>query len=145
MTARNVSDSPVRRLRPKPPRAEGPDVIVDFVFEEGVFYVTVRNISAKPAAHVSVRFHRKFRGLGGTVVIPDLPLFRHIEFLSPGKEIRTLLDTSGAYFARGEATSLTAWITFQDLDGHHFRRKVKHDLSIYERVAYLVRPTDSVS
>ncbi len=138
MSPRRASDSPPRPPRPKAPPADGPDVIVDFVFEDGLFYVCVRNVSPRPAAHVSVRFQRKFRGLGGQVSIPDLPLFRHIEFLAPQKEIRTLLDTSDAYFSRGEPPKLTAWITFQDLEGHLFRRTVKHDLSIYQGVTYLV-------
>jgi hypothetical protein len=126
-----------RPVRPREPEPGGVDVIADFTFEEGLLFASVRNISAKPASRVSVRFSRKFRGLGGTVVVPELALFQNVELLAPFKEIRTLVDTTAAYFARGEPTTLTARVTFHDLDGRAFRRAVSHDLSIYRDVAYV--------
>ena len=81
------------------------DVIVDFVFEEGVLYVTVANIGERPALKVSCRFEPGFHGLGGSVEISRLPLFRNIEYLAPRKEIRTLVDSTAAYFARSRRSS----------------------------------------
>jgi hypothetical protein len=82
-----------------------PDVIVDFVFEDGMLFVAVQNIGSQPAQQVHVTFEPPFRGLGGAASVPELPLFRNIEFLAPSRSIRTLLDSSAAYFARQEPES----------------------------------------
>ena len=76
-----------------------PDVIVDFVFEDGMLFVAVQNIGSQPALQVHVAFDPPFKGLGGTTSIPELPLFRNIEFLAPSRSIGTLLDSSAAYSA----------------------------------------------
>ena len=114
------------------------DVIVDFVFEEGVLYVTVANIGERPALKVSCRFEPGFRGLGGSVEISRLPLFRNIEYLAPRKEIRTLVDSSAAYFARKEPTKLQVAITYRDESGTRRQAAIKHDLGIYRDLAYVV-------
>lgn len=79
---------------------EDPEVIVDFVFEDGLLFVSLRNIGSRPAYAVSTRFDKPFRGLHGTRTISELRLFRRLEFLAPGREIRAFLDSSAAYFAR---------------------------------------------
>ena len=83
--------------------AEGsrPDVIVDLDFEGGLLFLAVRNIGDRPALDVTTTFNRKLLGLGGGTDVSALPLFRNIPFLAPNKEIRTLLDTAGSWFARG--------------------------------------------
>jgi hypothetical protein len=114
------------------------DVIVDFVFEEGVLYVTVANIGERPALKVSCRFEPGFHGLGGSVEISRLPLFRNIEYLAPRKEIRTLVDSTAAYFARKEPTKLQVTITYRDESGTRRQTAIKHDLGIYRDLAYVV-------
>ena len=115
-----------------------PDVIVDFVFEEGLLYVAVQNIGAEPALGVKVSFDQPFRGLGGAELMPALGLFRNIMFLAPGRAIRTLVDSSAAYFARGEPERIQAAITYSDRSGGKFSSEIVHDLSIYRDVAFLV-------
>ena len=66
-----------------------------------------------------------------------LRLFRKIEFLAPGKEIRTLLDSSAAYFARKEPTLLTATVTYRTAAGERRRGTITHDLAIYRDLAYV--------
>jgi hypothetical protein len=114
------------------------DVIVDFVFEEGVLYVTVANIGERPALKVSCRFEPAFHGLGGVVEISRLPLFRNIEYLAPWKEIRTLVDTSAAYFARKEPTKIQVMVTYRDESGARQQTAIAHDLGIYRDLAYVV-------
>jgi hypothetical protein len=116
----------------------GSDVIVDFVFEEGVLYVTVANIGERPALKVSCRFEPGFRGLGGSVEISRLPLFRKIEYLAPHKEIRALVDSSAAYFARREPTKLKVTVTYREEGGARRQTTIAHDLGIYRDLAYIV-------
>ena len=113
------------------------DVIVDFVFEEGVLYATVANIGERPALKVSCRFEPGFHGLGGSVEISRLPLFRNIEYLAPQTEIRTLVDSTAAYFARKEPTKLKVAVTYRDESGARHQAEIAHDLGIYRDLAYV--------
>ena len=101
-----------------------PDVIVDFLFEDGNLFVSVQNIGSHPALRVHVAFDPSFKGLGGTVSVSDLPLFRNIEFLAPSRSIRTLLDSSAAYFARHEPERITATTSYLDRSGRKFSCKI---------------------
>jgi hypothetical protein len=114
------------------------DVSVDFVFEDGLLYVLVANIGERPALKVSCRFEPAFHGLGGSVEVSRLPLFRNIEYLAPGREIRTLVDSSAAYFARKEPTKLEIAVTYRDEDGARRQATIAHDLGIYRDLAYVV-------
>jgi len=114
-----------------------PDVVLDVEFDQGLLWLVVANIGERPALAAQVRFDKPFRGLGGSVEVSALRLFRRIEFLPPGKEIRTLLDASSAYFARKEPMKLAATIAFRDDAGQGYERRVVHDLAIYRDIAYL--------
>jgi DNA primase len=119
-----------------PQEPDIPDVIVDFEFEDGLLYVVVANLSGSEATAVRVTFDPPFRGLGGTKAMNRLALFRRLEYLAPYKEIRTLLDSSAAYFARQEPAKVTATVTFKDRAGRRHSRKIAHDLTVYADIAY---------
>ena len=112
-------------------------VSVDFIFEDGLLHAMVANIGERPALKVSCRFEPAFRGLGGSVEVSRLPLFRNIEYLAPGKEIRTLVDSSAAYFARKEPTKLRVAVTYRDESGARHQAEIAHDLGIYRDLAYV--------
>lgn len=141
---------PSRKVVPSPPthlpasssiasRREA-EVFVDFVFDRGLLFVAVENASDIPAYQVGVVFDEPFRGLGGACEVSSLALFRCIEFLAPHKRIQTFLDSSGAYFERGEPTRIGATITYSDHAGDRHTRRVVHDLVIYRDLAYVVGP-----
>ncbi len=139
---------PTRRARdskgaPRRSAKAVPEVIVDFVFERGLFHVAVANISDHPAYRVQARFKPPFRGLGGSVEVSSLAMFRGIEFLAPHKRIETFLDTSGAYFARREPHRISVHVTYADAAGQEFVREIVHDLGIYEDIAYVVSPVET--
>jgi hypothetical protein len=69
--------------------------------------------------------------------VADLPLFRNIPFLAPGKEIRTFLDSAGSWFARRRATKITARVVYRDPEGEEYRGTMAHDLEIYREIAYV--------
>jgi hypothetical protein len=120
-----------------------PDVIVDFIFDDGMLFVAVQNIGSQPAQQVHVSFDPPFKGLGGTASITELPLFRNIEFLAPSRSIRTLLDSSAAYFARQEPERITATISYSDRSGHKFSCTILHDLAIYREIAFVPKSEKS--
>src|SRR4030042_3432169 len=98
-----------------------PDVIVDFVFEKGLFFIAIENIGEAPAYRVSVTFSHNIRGVGGSKWISDMPLFRRIEFMPPRKKITTFLDTSASYFKREQPLNIDTIVTFVNRKGKRFR------------------------
>ncbi len=120
--------------------SRAPQVIVDFVFERGLFFIAVKNISEQPAYKVSVKFSQKLYGLGGAREVSALPLFRNIEFLAPQKEIATFLDSSDCYFARKQPTKVKAQISYRDAEGEMHSVSITHDLEIYRNLAFSGRP-----
>jgi hypothetical protein len=126
------SSQPEARDKPLP----GGDVVLDVVFEAGVFHLELVNLGRRPALNVSCRFDKPLSGMDGTVVT-ELPLFENVPFLMPGKRIRTLLDSSAAYFARGGPTTVTATVSYQDRSGRLHGTTIEHDLEIYKDLVYL--------
>jgi hypothetical protein len=113
-----------------------PEVIVDFVFKEGLLFISIKNIRNEPALKVAVKFDKRIKGLGGKKVISSLPLFRNIEFLAPNKEITTLLDSSALFFSRGEPTQILTRISYQGSSGKKYTSTIRHNLEIYREIAY---------
>jgi hypothetical protein len=117
-----------------------PEVIVEFLFADGVFHISVRNIGEKPALKISVRFDKKIFGAGGRKEISALPLFRNIEFLGPQREIITFLDHSSSYFLGRQPTTILAKISYRDALQNKFEETISHDLEIYRELPYVSRP-----
>jgi len=118
-----------------------PYVIVDFVFESGLFTIAIENIGERPAIDLSMVFDKEFHGARGQV-IPKLALFRRIPFLAPRRRIVTFLDSSAAYFARGEPTDITVTVAYADASGTSFKDVMRHDLGIYRDVSYVSPPRE---
>jgi hypothetical protein len=124
---------------PREDNLSRPEVIVDFVFHEGLLFISIKNIRNEPALKVKVKFDKKIKGLGGNKVISSLPLFRNIEFLAPHKEITTFLDSSASFFSRGEPTQIQARISYQGSTGKKYTSTIIHNLEIYREIAYAKR------
>jgi hypothetical protein len=114
------------------------DVILDVVFERGLLFLALRNLGAEPALAVACAFDKPVRGLGGTIDVSALRLFRRVELLAPAREIRTLLDTSAAYFGRREPAVIRATLTWRTPAGVKREARIVHDLSIYRDIAYVI-------
>jgi hypothetical protein len=107
-----------------------------------MFFISVENIGDLPALKVTTTFDCKIIGLHGSREISALPLFQLIEFLAPHKSIRTLLDSSSAYFDRNEPTRISAKITYSDSKSKNYRTKIHHDLNIYRDISYIPEEYD---
>jgi hypothetical protein len=121
-----------------------PEVIFELLFDRGMLSLAVRNIGTRGAKKVTVSFDRRFTGLGGSKEISALPVFRNIEFLGPGREIVTLLDTSASYFARNQPTKIAARVSYLDADDRRYETTVEHDLEIFRDLTWLSGMTHEV-
>jgi hypothetical protein len=118
--------------------ASAPDdgVVVDVVFDGGLLYLELANLADRPALKVACTFDPPIVDLQGRDV-SELPLFRNVEFLGPGRRIRTLLDSSAGYFARKAATRVSVAVEYERPDGERAVTQVAHDLEIFRELAYL--------
>ena len=114
-----------------------PEVIVEFLFDRGLLYISVNNIGNRPAISVSVKFDKKIVGLGGSREISTQAVFRNIQFLGPHREIVSLLDSSSSYFKRKQPTKISALITYQDFEKRRYEISIKHDLEIYRDLVFV--------
>jgi hypothetical protein len=115
------------------------DIIVDIVFDRGLFFIVVKNLCEKPAFKVSIRFDKKIFGIEGTKNISSMLLFKNIEFLAPKKEIATFLDTSFSYFKSRQPEKIAFFISYIDASGKKRTGIIHHDLGIYRDFGYVNR------
>jgi hypothetical protein len=125
--------------KPKRSGLSEPDVIVDFIFDDGLLFVAISNLSERPAYKVSVKFDCRIYGFGGKDICA-LPLFESIEFLAPHKTITTFLDSSGSYFSNGGPTKISAQVAYHDFRGTKKVAMIRHDLEIYRQIGFIRRP-----
>lgn len=111
-------------------------VVVDVVFEDGLLYLELINLSDRPALNVSCTFEPALVDLQGRDV-SELPLFRHVEFLGPARRIRTLLDSTSGYFTREAANRVSLAVEYERPDGERRVTEVAHDLEIFRELVYL--------
>jgi hypothetical protein len=114
-----------------------PEVIVEFIFDRGLLFISVNNIGDRPATKVSVKFNKEIIGLNGTKIISALPMFKNIEFLGPRREVVTLLDVSDSYFRRKQPTEISVRISYTDSDDQKYQVTINHNLEIYRDVHYV--------
>ena len=119
------------------------DVVLDVEFDRGLLFLVLENLGDGPAHTVRVRFAAPLTGLGGERRIDRLQLFRRLEFLGPGREIRVLLDRSALFFAREEQTAFEARITWRTDEDERRSRTIRHDLGAYRDFPYLEVPDDA--
>ena len=112
-------------------------VAVDVAFENGVLYLELVNLANRPALDVRCSFDPPLVDVQGRDV-SELRLFRCVEFLGPGRRLRTLLDSVAGYFQR-EAPARTVVTVEYGRPGERRRATtVTHDLELYRELAYRV-------
>src|SRR5262249_7085589 len=110
---------------------------LDFVFDDGLLFVTLANIGDVPALDVIVELDQPVRTSEGKKV-EALALFKQMKFLAPHKEVVAFLDSSASYFARGGPVRVAATIRWKEAEGGESRSAtILHDLSVYRELPYI--------
>jgi hypothetical protein len=112
------------------------NVILDFVFDEGLLFVSLANIGDTPATDVVVELDQCIRTAEGGE-LGKMELFRQLRFLAPHKEIVAFVDSSAAYFERNEPAKIIATIRWSDQDGESRSATIHHDLSVYRELPFV--------
>jgi hypothetical protein len=112
------------------------NVILDFVFDDGLLFVSLANIGDAPAADVVVEFDKPVKRADGTE-LSAMGLFNRLKFLAPHKDIVAFVDSSAAYFERGEPATIVASIRWRDQDGEACSATIRHDLDVYRELPYV--------
>jgi hypothetical protein len=112
-------------------------VVVDVVFEAGLLYLELANLSDRPALDVTCVFDPPLTDIQGRDV-SKLALFQRVEFLGPRRQIRTLLDSTAGYFARQDAGRFTVVTEFDRPGEKRSLTTVSHDLAVFRELAYRV-------
>ena len=115
---------------------DGPNVILDFLFEDGLLFASIENIGDLPAADVTVEFDPAVHGAEGRD-LGKIALFRRLAFLAPRKRIVAFVDSTAAYFGRGEPSAVAASIRWKDPDGKDRSARIRHDLDVYRDLPHL--------
>jgi hypothetical protein len=111
-------------------------VIVDVVLEDGILYLELANLADRPALGVTCSFDPPLVDVQGRDV-SELRLFRRVEFLGPGRRLRTLLDSVPGYFGRQAPAGTVVTVKYQR-PGQRRRATttITHDLELYRELAY---------
>ncbi len=112
-------------------------VIVDVVFEDGVFYLELANLSNRPALNVACSFDTPLIDAEGRNV-SELGLFRHVTFLGPRRRVRTLLDSLSGFFARAQTKSFAVTVEYERPGESRCATEVTHNLDLYHELAYRI-------
>ena len=115
---------------------ERSNVILDFIFDEGLLFVSLSNIGDTPATDVLVELDQRVSTAEGGE-LGAMPLFRQLAFLAPHKEIVAFVDSSAAYFARGGPDKIAVSIRWKDQDGESRSATIRHDLTVYRSLPYV--------
>lgn len=113
-------------------------VVFDLDYRNGRLFLILTNTGSEPALDVSVEFDRPLRGLGGTREFADLPIFRGLPVLRPGKEIRLFFDAGPAISSVGQFTATTRWST---PGGDCHATRFRHDTSVFRDWPEVVEST----
>jgi hypothetical protein len=131
-----LKKSPVKESKPA---ISSFDVYVDFIFDDGLIFILIKNNSSSPVFKVRVKFNSRLSGVNGLKEISSINLFKNIEFFPPQKEIKTFLDTSDSYFASKQPTKITTNIFYRDIKNKARKVVINHDLEIYRDIGYIIK------
>ena len=119
-------------LRNKPQiLSDTPDVYLDFVLEDELLFILLKNNSPYPALHVRVSFSQPIPGLGGTKKIHAINLFNQLSYFAPEREFRVYVDKIEVFLAGLRRSEILVEIKYQSEEGRVFQKRIVHDLDIY--------------
>lgn len=124
-------------MQKQPPDPEAPYVILDLDYRDGAFLLVLHNIGERPARKPRVEFSRRLIGVGGDVVVSELPIWTKLGLLGPGKRVEVFLDSAAFALRRRGSKRIRATVSYEDDRGTAHRHTFDHDLTAYQGIPHI--------
>lgn len=108
-----------------------PVVLLDLDYTDGAFEIVLVNIGTDAVFDVGVSFSRELVGIGGSKVISNLPLWKHLHVLRPAREIRVFFDSGPNVFRSGPHEPFSATVAWHIFTGERRSATYKHHFETY--------------
>lgn len=108
-----------------------PVVLLDLEYRDGAFELILVNIGADAVFDIGVSFSRELIGIGGSKAISNLPLWKHLHVLRPGREIRVFFDSGPNVFRSGPQEPFSATVAWHTFRGERHTATYKHHFETY--------------
>jgi hypothetical protein len=118
---------------------EKPDVVVDFILEEDIFYIRFYNSSDKEVYNPIVRFNQSIMGFNSTVEISSLALFNSMNYMAPRKEFQIYIDNYRSFFKRLKNDIIKVYVQFSDARGRIYKKDITHNMAIYRDLPVIIK------
>jgi hypothetical protein len=117
------------------------EVVLDVDVEQGPVQHVIANFGDAVATEVRVEFSRALIGIGGSLDVSGLPLFKRLGVLRPGRTLRIFWDAAPTLFAQDRQSSpFVATVTWDEAHRRRQRARYSHDMSIYRQWPECVEP-----
>lgn len=137
------------RMAPLSSIPNRPDIFVDFEPRGSLFFLVLKNNSPIAATNLTFNFNKPLIGLIGiddpkklddrARDLRTINLFSNLTYLAPGREILVFLDRTDTFLARlGKDLLVKVDISFHNEEGNNFKKTIRHDLSIYLDLPYII-------
>ena len=124
-------------MREQAPTSEAPYLILDLDYREGAFVLVLHNIGGRPAFKPRVEFSRRLVGVGGEVVVSELPIWTNLGMLGPGKHVEVFLDSAALALRRKGSKRFKATVSYRDDTGTAHQHRFDHDLTAYQGMPHI--------
>jgi hypothetical protein len=111
------------------------EVVLDVEVEKHRVQLVLANCGDAAAIDVRVKFSRVLSGLGGSLDVSGLPVFKRLGVLRPGCALHIFWDAAPSLFSqRGQTAPFVATVSWSERLRPRQQADYHHDLSIYKQL-----------
>jgi hypothetical protein len=111
------------------------EVVLDVEIEKHRVHLVLANCGDAVATDVQVKFSRVLSGLGGSLDVSGLPVFKRLGVLRPGRALRIFWDAAPALFSqRAQTAPFVATVSWTERLRPRQQADYHHDLSVYAQL-----------
>jgi hypothetical protein len=115
------------------------EVVLDVEVDGDRVHMVLANCGNAVATDVRVEFSRTLAGIGDALAISDLPLFKRLGVLRPGRAMRVFWNAAPVLVGpKADLSPFVATVTWSERLRPRQRAEYRHDLSIYREWPHVV-------
>ena len=117
-----------------------PQLFIDFVLEGESLYLRFANFSDIEAYQVSVKFSQPILALNQSKDLTKIKLFQQLTYFAPQKEFTLYIDEISHFLSSLQEDRIRINIQYRNAENKIFKKKITHDLSIYQDLPIIIKP-----